>query len=124
MKKSITTLLMFGTMFGATFGTTFASNLYAQTTAAPVAPKEGKIATRKEDQQKRIAKGVKSGQLTAGETAKLETRESKINKETRADRKANGGNLTNNEKKQVNRQQNKASKQIYDDKHNTAVQPK
>jgi len=80
--------------------------------------KEGKIARRKERQQKRIGNGVESGSLTAGETARLEHQESNLNKEVRADRKANGGNLTNNEKKQINRQQNKLGKEIYNDKHN------
>jgi hypothetical protein len=80
------------------------------------------IKDRKENQQDRIAQGVKSGQLTAGETAKLETKEAGLNKEIRHDRKQNGGNLTNKEKKQVNRQQNRLSKQIYNDKHNAAHQ--
>ncbi len=76
------------------------------------------IAQRKENQQDRIAQGVKSGQLTAGETSNLETKEAAINGETRADRTANGGKLTQAEKQQVNRQQNKLSNQIYQDKHN------
>jgi hypothetical protein len=80
------------------------------------------IKQRKENQQDRIAQGVKSGQLTAGETAKLETKEARLNHEIRADRKANGGNLTNKEKKQINRQQNKLSRQIYRDKHNARQQ--
>ena len=76
------------------------------------------VAQRKENQQDRIAQGVKSGQLTAGETSKLETKEAAINGETRADRAANGGKLTTAEKQQVNKQQNQMSKQIYQDKHN------
>src|ERR1700674_4859309 len=76
------------------------------------------IAQRKENQQDRIANGVKSGQLTPGETANLEKKEAAINKETRADRAANGGKLTSAEKTQVNQQQNQMSKQIYADKHN------
>jgi hypothetical protein len=76
------------------------------------------IAQRKENQQDRIANGVKSGQLTAGETANLEKKEAAINKETSADRAANGGKLTSAEKAQVNKQQNQVSKQIYTDKHN------
>jgi hypothetical protein len=90
---------------------------------ATVSFADQQILDRKENQQKRIGNGVKSGALTAGETAKLETKESKLNKEVRTDRKANGGNLTNNEKKQVNQQQNRLSNQIYDDKHNTKKQP-
>src|SRR6266851_1663505 len=46
------------------------------------------IAQRKENQQDRIANGVKSGQLTPGETANLENKEAAINKETRTDRAA------------------------------------
>ena len=86
------------------------------TTTAP-APKPT-IAQRKENQQDRIANGVRSGQLTAGETSKLETKEAAINGETRADRAANGGKLTSAEKQQINTQQNQLSKQIYNDKHN------
>jgi hypothetical protein len=78
---------------------------------------EGKIQQRKENQQKRIAQGVKSGSLTPHETSHLENQEAKVNKEVRTDRKANGGNLTNNEKAQVNNQQNKLSKEIYNAKH-------
>lgn len=85
-------------------------------------PADQKIAARKENQQGRIAQGVKSGQLTAGETAHLETKESRVNKEIRTDRAANGGRLTGAEKAQVNHQQNKMSRDIYKDKHNSAVQ--
>ena len=80
------------------------------------------IKARKENQQDRIAQGVKSGQLTAGETANLEHKEAKLNRETRRDRRQNGGNLTNKEKRQINRQQNKLSRQIYRDKHNGKTQ--
>src|SRR5580704_297279 len=84
----------------------------------PAAKPDPSIAQRKENQQDRIANGVQSGQLTAGETSKLETKEAAINGETRADRAANGGKLTAAEKQQVNKQQNQLSKQIYNDKHN------
>jgi len=90
--------------------------------AGSLAFAQNKIAQRKENQQDRIAQGVKSGSLTPHETANLENKESKLNKEIRTDRKANGGNLTNNEKKQINNQQNTLSKDIYKDKHNGATQ--
>ena len=79
---------------------------------------KSEVGKRAENQQDRIAQGVKSGQLTAGETANLESKEGKINQEVRTDRAANGGKLTSKEKAQVNRQQNKMSRQIYRDKHN------
>ena len=91
-------------------------------TATPAAKPKPTVAQRKENQQDRIAQGVKSGQLTAGETANLEKKEAGINKETAADRAANGGKLTGAEKKQINGQQNQLSKQIYKDKHNANTQ--
>jgi hypothetical protein len=80
------------------------------------------IAKRKENQQDRIANGVKNGSLTPHETASLERKEAGLNRETRRDRAHNGGNLTNREKAQVNRQQNRLSGDIYRDKHNPARQ--
>jgi hypothetical protein len=93
----------------------------AATPAQQPEKKDPSIAQRKENQQDRIANGIKSGQLTPGETASLEKKEAAINKETRADRAANGGKLTSAEKAQVNQQQNQMSKQIYADKHNAST---
>src|SRR6266852_1771757 len=93
----------------------------SSSTSADPKPKT-EVGQRKENQQDRIAQGVKSGQLTAGETANLETKEAAINGETKADRAANGGKLTGAEKKQINGQQNQVSKQIYKDKHNANTQ--
>ncbi len=76
------------------------------------------IGKREMAQQGRIAQGVASGQLTAGEAKNLEGNERAINKEVQSDRAANGGKLTNQERAQVNRQQNKMSQKIYNDKHN------
>jgi hypothetical protein len=92
------------------------------TGTATMAFADEKIKDRKQNQQKRIAQGVKSGSLTPKETAHIENNEAKLNKEVRQDRKANGGNLTNNEKAQVNNQQNKLSKEIYNQKHDGQTQ--
>ena len=73
---------------------------------------------RRFNQQGRIANGVASGQLNAGETRHLETREANLNHEVRTDRQANGGTLTPQQRQQVNRQQNNLSHSIADDKHN------
>jgi hypothetical protein len=79
---------------------------------------KSEVGKRAENQQDRIAQGIKSGQLTAGEAANLEHKEAGINREVRNDRAANGGHLTQQERAQVNRQQNRMSRQIYHDKHN------
>jgi hypothetical protein len=78
----------------------------------------GEIGQRKENQQDRIAQGVKSGQLTPGETAKLEKQQQGINRETAGMREANGGKLTAADRRAVNQQQNRASRNIYNKKHN------
>jgi len=73
---------------------------------------------RRENQQDRIAQGVKSGQLTAGETNQLESKEAHISQEVQKDRAANGGTMTTAERQQVKQQQRQLSKQIHKDKHN------
>jgi hypothetical protein len=83
---------------------------------------KSEVGKRQENQQDRIAQGVKSGQLTARETSHLERREAAINHEVKTDRAANGGKLTPVERRQVNRQQNRTSNAIYRKKHNARVQ--
>ena len=82
-----------------------------------IASADDHIKDRKENQQDRIANGINNGSLTAGEASRLEHKEANLNKEIRTDRKQNGGNLTNKEKAQVNRQQNRLSRDIYKQKH-------
>ena len=94
-----------------------------QTPPASDPQPKSEVGKRAENQQDRIAQGVKSGQLTAGETANLENKEAAINGEVKADRAANGGKLTAGEKAQINKEQNQASKNIYNKKHNAATQP-
>ena len=90
--------------------------------AAGAGAQSNEVGKRAGDPQDRVAQGVKSGSLTAGETANLESKEHAINQEVKTDRSLNGGHLTNQEKQIVNQQQNKMSKQIYTDKHNAAKQ--
>jgi hypothetical protein len=83
---------------------------------------KSEVGKRAENQQDRVAQGIKSGQMTAGEAARVEKNEAGINQEIRADRAANGGKLTGAEKAQINHQQNKESRQIYRTKHNAKHQ--
>lgn len=81
------------------------------------------IKDRKENQQDRIAQGVNSGQLTAAESATLETQEAGINKEEAGMREQDNGKLTAQDKATLNSQLNSESKDIYADKHNSSTQP-
>ncbi|HVN75593.1 MAG TPA: hypothetical protein VMT19_04695 [Thermoanaerobaculaceae bacterium] len=101
-----------------TLGTVVAA-LAAATTARAAGP----IQQRKANQQQRIAQGVASGQLTAGEAARLEGREAALNHEIRAMRRADGGALTPGDRAVIGRQQDRLSGGIYRLKHNARRRP-
>jgi len=94
---------------------------FAQQPQTPPNQPAPTVNDRRENQQDRVANGVQSGQLTAGETKNLEGREANLNREIKDDRSANGGKLTSQERQQVNHQQNNLSHSIYNDKHNANV---
>ena len=71
---------------------------------------------RMDMQQKRIHQGVKEGDLTKKEAAKLEMKEGALAKEVREEKK-DGGGLTAKEKAKINRKQDKISKDIYRERH-------
>ncbi len=73
---------------------------------------------REANQDQRIANGLRSGQMTSGEAARAERTQSRIDQQVHNDRVANGGKLTNQERQQVNREQNAASRQIRNENHN------
>ena len=87
----------------------------------PDHPRVNQINQREQNQQNRIANGVKSGQLTPRETARLETRENRLVQNQKRDMAKDGGHLTKNNQAQLNREANRVSKGIYKDKHNNAV---
>lgn len=96
-------------LIAAILATAFAAPAFAQT-ATP------KIDQRQENQQNRIANGIKSGELTAKETQNLEKREVKIEGDKQA-AKADG-KVTRAERRKLTREENKASRAIYRKKHN------
>lgn len=83
----------------------------------PVALFAQNIQDRKENQQDRIAQGVKSGELSPAETARLESQEAGINKEEAGMKAQDNGKLTAQDRKTLNHQQNVESKRIYRTKH-------
>ena len=83
---------------------------------------QNEINERQRNQQKRIGEGVENGSLTPAEAARLEKQEAAIHNEVKSERKANGGKLTPEERRQVNRQQHRESKRIYRQKHDAQHQ--
>lgn len=85
------------------------------------APPPGTYRARADNQQDRIANGVQSGQLTAGETKSLEGQEASVNAQARADRASDDGHLTAADRSQLNGEQNHLSNEIHADKHNATT---
>jgi hypothetical protein len=79
-------------------------------------PKTPRITHRQVNQQARIKQGVRSGELTKGETLRLEREQAKIQhdkKVAKSDEK-----VTPNERRQIRHKQRRASRDIYRLKHN------
>jgi len=94
--------------------------LSAQATPTP-GQHDHNIQQRKYNQQTRITRGAKSGQMTRGETRRIERQERGINREERGMRAQNHGRLTKQDRKTLHRQQNQESRRIYRAKHNKRV---
>lgn len=76
-----------------------------------------RVDQRQQRQEQRIDNGIESGQLTQGEARRAEARQQHIdNVENRM--RADDGRLDRQERRVLNRKQNKASRQIHRMKHN------
>ena len=75
----------------------------------------GTINQRERRQQRRIADGVKDGELTRKEVRKLEKQQAKIH--TAEARAKADGEFTAKERAKIQKKQDKASRQIYKEKH-------
>ncbi len=98
-------------MFAALALVLLSAPVLAQNTATP------RIDQRQQNQQERIANGVQSGALTPTETRQLEKREGKIAADEQA-AKADG-KVTRAERTKLRREENRASRKIYQKKHNS-----
>ena len=108
-------------LFALTLSLGLAEIAFAQT-PAPTPGKRTPVATRRQgNQQKRIGQGVASGELKKGEVRKLEKEQQDIQdakKDARAD-----GTVTGAERKEIQKEQNQASRKIYKAKHNNKTRP-
>ena len=74
------------------------------------------VTKRQLKQQARIEQGAKSGELTAGETKRLELQQAKIQADKR--KAKSDGTVTPAERAKLAREQNRANRKIYRLKHN------
>ena len=95
----------------------FITPVFGQATA-PATPGANtpKIDARAANQEKRIAEGQASGQLTNKEAANLEKREAKLNNDIA--KAKSDGKVTKAERKKLTRKENRDSRKIAKKKHN------
>lgn len=82
---------------------------------AQARPHDPGVNARQHHQQQRIGQGVRSGELTRGETHRLEREQRHIRQEER--RYKSDGVLTRAERADLQHDQNRASRHIYQEKH-------
>ena len=75
-------------------------------------PRRAEVNKRLNNQNKRINKEVKEGEISKGQAAKMHKEDHQIRKEERAMASQNGGHITKQEQKTLNQQENGVSKQI------------
>ena len=100
----------------AALALTVGASAFAQAPAAPKDPlATPKIDQRQANQEKRIDQGIASGALTSREATQLNKREAKIQSDKLAARA--DGKVTRAERRKLKREQNRASRAIYRQKH-------
>jgi hypothetical protein len=123
MKNTFTTSLLVLAVGGLLLAGSASAQTSTTTSGAgpgvvdPGHPRVNEVNQREENQQQRIANGVKTGKLSAQQTSNLEKREASVQNREQKDMAAHNGHLTKAEQKGINRQQNRISKSIYKDKH-------
>ena len=83
----------------------------------PGHPRVNQINQREQNQQNRIANGIKNDKLTPGQTARLEKGEQRLQNNEKKDMAKDNGHLTKQNQRQLNHEANNMSKRIYKDKH-------
>ena len=87
------------------------------------AAREQTINQRRANQQKRIAEGARSGELTNAEIVRLEAEEARLKAQLRQDRK-DGPGLTPRERAKIQKQLDKISRDITRQKNDLQKKPK
>ena len=81
-------------------------------------PRRAEVNRRLENQNDRIAAGVRDGQLTPAEAHSLRAGDRRIRAEERLMAANDGGHITKADQRALNQQENANSRAIYADRHN------
>jgi hypothetical protein len=80
-------------------------------------PRRAQVNNRLNRQNRRIDEGVKSGRLSHGQAKQLHEEDHAMRQQERSEAAEHGGHITKREQRQLNREENGSSRQIYDEKH-------
>jgi hypothetical protein len=94
-------------------GLALSLSLPAVASANELHPRRAEVNRRLERQNARIDEGVAAGRLAPAEAHRLHREDRMVRHEERAMAAANGGHITRREKRVLNRQENRISRQIY-----------
>ena len=93
-------------------GSMAASSFAAEDKFDKTHPRRAEVNHRLDNQDKRIHHEVKEGEMTKAKAARLHKEDHHIRKEERVMASQNGGHITKQEQKKLNRQENAVSKKI------------
>jgi hypothetical protein len=96
----------------ALFAVGIAGSAMAETQWEKNHPRRDQVNDRLENQNKRINKEVKEGEMSKAKAAKLHKEDRQIRREERLMASQNGGHITKQEQKTLNQQENAVSKKI------------
>jgi len=102
-----TILISAALLFGGMATSSFAESQFDKTH-----PRREEVNNRIHNQDKRIHREVKEGDMTKAQAARLHRKDRHIRKEERAMAAKHGGHITKAEKRKLNRQENNVSKKI------------
>ena len=103
--------IIVATVFAGLVGT-LAGNAMAAGDWAKNHPRRAQVNQRLDNQNHRINKEVKEGEITKGQAAKLHKEDRQIRREERIMASQNGGHITKQEQRTLNQQENRISQQI------------
>ena len=103
--------LVVATLFAGLIST-LTGNAMAATQWQKDHPRRAQVNQRLDNQNTRINKEVKEGEITKGQAAKLHKEDRQIRKEERMMASQNGGHITKQEQRTLNQQENAVSRQI------------
>ena len=101
-----------GKALSVTLLTLFVAGTAVNAMAEENHPRREQVNERLHNQDKRINKEVKEGEITKQQANKLHREDRQIRKEERAMASQHGGHITKQEQRKLNRQENAVSKQI------------